>query len=219
MADSNPTSLKALKKDLQEFAEETVIELIMKNLKVLKGPQGKEGIAAKAPIKGVDFLTPQDIKGFLDEVTPRKGTHFRDGFDGKEGSRGFRGPQGEIGIQGKEGREGKIAELNIKQIKGIIKLLVEEAIKKIPKQLGGISRHRGGLTINFNEIPSGAVDGSNKTYTLTSVPKSGTLMFFLGGALQLEGTGNDFTLSSATITILNNAPPTGANLTATYQKR
>lgn len=55
------------------------------------------------------------------------------------------------------------------------------------------------------EMPSGAINGSNKVFTLTSTPAT-PLLLFLNGNLQLAGT--DFTLSSGTITYTT-APASG----------
>lgn len=66
------------------------------------------------------------------------------------------------------------------------------------------------------EIPGGSVDGSNYTYTLTSSPvPSGSLMLYVNGLLQKQGSINDYTLSGSTIT-MNYIPAIGANLAATY---
>ena len=66
-----------------------------------------------------------------------------------------------------------------------------------------------------NETPSGAVNGTNVTFTLAHPPNPATsLLLYVNGVLQLYGA--DFTLSGSTIT-MTNAPSTGAILTAFYR--
>jgi hypothetical protein len=65
------------------------------------------------------------------------------------------------------------------------------------------------------ETPSGTINGSNTSFTLANTPVSGTEMLFLNGVLQDAGAGNDYTISSATITMLS-APLSGDKLRVTY---
>jgi hypothetical protein len=65
-----------------------------------------------------------------------------------------------------------------------------------------------------NEEPSGAVDGSNQTYTLSETPADGTLTLFVNGQYQRKG--EEYSLSGDTIS-MTYAPPSG-NLYAKYQK-
>lgn len=66
-----------------------------------------------------------------------------------------------------------------------------------------------------NETPSGAVNGTNVTFTLAHTPNPAvSLQLYVNGVLQLYG--SDFTLATATITMAN-APSTGAILTAFYR--
>lgn len=53
------------------------------------------------------------------------------------------------------------------------------------------------------EIPSGAINGSNAIYTLANTPTSGSEHVYVNGLLQEAGSGNDYTISSATITMLS----------------
>lgn len=50
------------------------------------------------------------------------------------------------------------------------------------------------------ETPSGTIDGANTTFTLANTPTTGTEEFYVNGILQVEGAGNDYTISGATIT-------------------
>lgn len=67
----------------------------------------------------------------------------------------------------------------------------------------------------YNEIPSGNVDGSNTVFTLAFTPDpAGSLMLFQNGIYQ-NASGNDFSLDGATITFTE-APLSGAILLAQY---
>lgn len=67
------------------------------------------------------------------------------------------------------------------------------------------------------ETPSGAVNGSNVTYTLANTPVSGSEHVYLNGLLQEPGAGNDYTISTLTITYLT-APATGDKIRVSYRK-
>lgn len=67
------------------------------------------------------------------------------------------------------------------------------------------------------ETPTGAVNGSNTTYTLANTPTAGTEEVFLNGILQEPGAGNDYTISTNTITYLT-APLTGDKIRVNYRK-
>lgn len=77
-----------------------------------------------------------------------------------------------------------------------------------------------GLTAaNFvdRETPSGAVNGSNTTYTLAYTPVPGSEHFYLNGILQDAGAGADYTISGPTITTAV-APLAGEKLRVSYRK-
>src|SRR3990167_6686209 len=65
----------------------------------------------------------------------------------------------------------------------------------------------------YNETPSGAVNGSNTSFTLAAAPTAGTLQLYRNGIRLKEGASNDFTLSGSTIT-MNQAPEAGDALLA-----
>lgn len=73
-----------------------------------------------------------------------------------------------------------------------------------------------GPTFVVRETPGGAVNGVNTTFTLASAPTAGSEELFLNGVLQEPGTGNDYTISSLTITYLA-APLTGDRVRASYR--
>lgn len=74
----------------------------------------------------------------------------------------------------------------------------------------------GGGNFADNEVPSGAVNGSNVTFTLANTPTSGTVKLYLNGIRQKSGSGNDYTISGVTITTAV-APASGDALLADYQ--
>jgi hypothetical protein len=77
-----------------------------------------------------------------------------------------------------------------------------------------------GLTnTNFvdKEIPSGTINGSNTAFTLANTPVAGSEHGYLNGVLMESGSGNDYTISGASITMLT-APLTGEKLRFSYRK-
>ena len=66
-----------------------------------------------------------------------------------------------------------------------------------------------------NETPTGAMNGSNLTFTLAYTPETGSLELRLGGAV-LEIT-NDYSLSGDTITMVF-APSSGETFLADYRR-
>lgn len=52
------------------------------------------------------------------------------------------------------------------------------------------------------EIPVGALNGVNDTFTLANVPRAGTECVYVNGMLQDSGAGNDYTIAGDTITWL-----------------
>lgn len=68
------------------------------------------------------------------------------------------------------------------------------------------------------ETPGGAIDGTNATFTLANVPVLGSEEVFLNGILQEPGTGNDYTISGATITWLTPVPVAGDKIRVSYRK-
>lgn len=69
----------------------------------------------------------------------------------------------------------------------------------------------------YNEAVGGTVNSSNTTFTIANTPLSNSVMLFNNGTLQQLGSGDDFTISGTTITMLY-APVTGDKLIAWYSK-
>lgn len=65
------------------------------------------------------------------------------------------------------------------------------------------------------EAPTGTMDGTNKDFTLTAAPISGTEQVFLNG--QLVQLTSDYTIAAAVITLVD-APFTGESVLVTYRK-
>lgn len=68
---------------------------------------------------------------------------------------------------------------------------------------------------SITETPSGDINGSNKNFTLTYTPESGSLAVFLNGLYQEEGSGKDYVVSGNQITFVN-APVTDDVIIVTY---
>ena len=67
--------------------------------------------------------------------------------------------------------------------------------------------------VNLNQgAPTGTINGSNTSFSLSPTPTvSANVNCFENGVQQQQGSGNDYTISGATITYLT-APPTGSKL-------
>ena len=92
-------------------------------------------------------------------------------------------------------------------------------VNTTPVTFQQIPTSAGLLSTNFvdKEAPSGSIDGSNVTFTLANTPTSGSEHVYLNGLLQEVGSGNDYTISGGTITMLT-APITGDKIRASYRK-
>lgn len=76
-----------------------------------------------------------------------------------------------------------------------------------------------GLTnSNFKdkEVPTGSINGSNVTFTLASTPVSGSERVYLNGVALRVGAGNDYTITTSTIT-MTTAPVSGDYLQVDYR--
>ena len=81
---------------------------------------------------------------------------------------------------------------------------------------GGLTGGAGtGLSVRMaREAPSGSVNGSNTSFTVSQTPATNSLLLFRNGVLQQAG-GEDYSLSTATIT-MTTAPATGDSLQAWF---
>lgn len=82
-----------------------------------------------------------------------------------------------------------------------------------------VANQTGLTSANFvySEVPSGAINGSNTSFSLANTPVAGSVRLYLNGLRQRAGAGNDYTISGATITMLT-APLSGEYLEADYRK-
>jgi hypothetical protein len=74
-------------------------------------------------------------------------------------------------------------------------------------------------SMSYNEIPSGAIDGSNMIFTLANTPISGATISFNGQILtpKVGSSNKDYILTTDTITLTTAYTPTGEDvLLATY---
>lgn len=69
----------------------------------------------------------------------------------------------------------------------------------------------------FNEVPSGSLNGVNVTFTLAYTPTSNTLRLYQNGIRLQSGAGNDYTISTNTIT-MTTAPISTDVLLCDYMK-
>lgn len=74
-----------------------------------------------------------------------------------------------------------------------------------------------GTTLVSREVPTGNKDASNCTFNLAASPLSGSEQVYLNGVLQNQGAGNDYTISTNTITFLT-APAALDTILVTYWK-
>jgi hypothetical protein len=71
----------------------------------------------------------------------------------------------------------------------------------------------------FRQVPTGAIDSSNKIFTIANTPIAGTEQVYVNGVLQNAGSGNDYQISGATITFETPATPqTGDVVLVSYLK-
>lgn len=75
----------------------------------------------------------------------------------------------------------------------------------------------GSTSFIYNELVNETPNGSTTAFTIDFTPVAGTEQVYLNGQLQQVGAGNDYTISTNTITFLT-APLTGSVILVTYQK-
>jgi hypothetical protein len=92
-----------------------------------------------------------------------------------------------------------------------------------PPADGGLLRYDASVgkfvqVVWTRELPSGTVNGTNPTFTLSATPKpASSLLLHVNGILQRSGVGNDYTLSGVTVSFLTGSvPAAGDSLEAVY---
>lgn len=163
-----------------------------------KGSQGEQGNKGDKGEQGV-----QGIPG-------RNGKDGKDGKNGKDGLRGFQGIRGERGEKGELGKNGKDAPFKKEFDISIIEKL-EEKIENVKKLVRNVQRTKGskggGMGDVIADTPTGTIDGSNRTFTLSFTPKTNAIWLNANG--QPQRLGIDFTISGRIITMQWDIPTGG----------
>lgn len=81
-----------------------------------------------------------------------------------------------------------------------------------------LASYRTYSEINFidNETPSGAINGINTVFTLSTMPVAGSEHLYLNGMLQDSGMDYDYTITG-TVIVFNIPPPTGSIILCSYR--
>lgn len=70
-------------------------------------------------------------------------------------------------------------------------------------------------TLIANESPTGSINGTNTSFTLSATPEANSLEVYLNGLLQQPGVGNDYTVSGTQLTFTT-APEIGDIILCSY---
>jgi len=169
----------------------------------------------------------------LNEKIEAKMATMKDGATGRPGMNGLDGLDG---IDGKDADEQKIVkavlsqiqiptaqeiidsmpkeELNFDMVKGLKRFYKEFKNQRLGFGGGGFSNIAMQRHFIDDETPSGTVNGSNKAFTVSKTPYTGSLKVFVNG--QRMRVTEDYTLSGKTITFVT-APPTSSILLVDYR--
>jgi hypothetical protein len=200
--------------------------LLVSLLNKIQSLRGEDGYT---PVKGKDYWTEVEIAEFVDrilkEATPIKGIHYEDGKDyvltaqdKKDIAKSIKVPIVEKVIERVEViKEVLPEEIDVSIVKGAVskkdienrdkKVLdgmarIDGRIKLIDQRWGG---HGGGSSSKSKgisvETPTGDVNGSNVTFTVTNTP----LFVVADNLVIIDGFG--YTYSAPTITMSSNIPP------------
>lgn len=89
-----------------------------------------------------------------------------------------------------------------------------------PPKIGSklLCSYRTYSEINFidHEYPVGEINGINKVFELTELPKNGSEHIYLNGLLQDQGENNDYVINGKTITF-SISPPLSSKITCSYR--
>lgn len=211
-----PLFIEKAIKEVNTIVQEEIDDLV-KN--VNKGDKGEKG----------DFIIgPQGLKGDVGE----KGDKGLDGKSGTNGTNGYSPIKNIDYFDGKDGKDGKdgsadksleIAkklntleeEVEISVIKGLKDTLknLQNSIREKRKFGGGGSG--GGMGNWITESPSGSINSSNMSFTLTRRVGGGGKAIILLYNGQTQEYTNHFTVSGTTLT-MTFAPETGSTLFVMY---
>ena len=230
MKTQDPVNSGFIEKLVKRITDKTISDLIKETkgdkgdtptkeelLSIIK-PLIPEPIKGDKPVAGIDYQIPQDgytpikNKDYKDGYTPIKGKDYFDGQDGRNPE-----PKEIIPLVLKQIPEQKPQELAKKlntlteEIKMSVIAGLQKELQVLRQNISGVKRAKtGGGTGNFlSEEPSGVVNNSNTTFTLTNTPKNNSLLVIWNGQIQRPGASNEYTLSGKIITF-NTAPNAGA---------
>ena len=204
---------------IQKIVNQTVAQLV----KDSKGDKGDAIIGPQGDIgpKGDSIVGPQGERGPQGIVGPMGST----GKDGRNGLSGIDGKTPQKGVDYFTKQEiqefmDKIKEsLKIGEIMNKLNEL-QTAISNLDrnqKLSGQKTLHRGGLALEWLEVPSGTVNDVNTVFTLAYTPADDNkVMVWFNGSLFKRNT--DYTISGSTITTTT-APPTDSIIQITYQRQ
>jgi len=103
---------------------------------------------------------------------------------------------------------------------GNVAVLVDSVTMTLDPATNVLSAKSGasGPTFVDEETPAGAIDGTNKIFTLSATPNPlASLTLFSGGLFQRRGLANDYTVSGNLMTY-NDAPPVGRIHVVNFRK-
>lgn len=120
----------------------------------------------------VRLFIPEPIPGKQGE-RGEKGEKGERGERGLPGEKGERGEKGEPGLPGKDGRDGLDGVVTNEQIDGVVKPYIEKILHDLRRSKVILRGGGGGTTTTAItvETPTGTVDASNQTFTVTAEPK------------------------------------------------
>lgn len=164
------------------------------------GPAGAPGVPGRTPVLGIDFTIPEAIPG------PR-------GLQGEPGLPG-------VGIPGLPGKDGSsdTPEQIAEKLNTLKEVLAIDVVRGLRSEIESVARSKfgGGSPSWIDETPSGLINSSNVTFTLSTNSIENSEIVRVGGAVQ-ERT-EDYTFTGRTITFIV-APTTGVRVRVKYQKR
>ena len=181
---------------MPEMPDTHKVEIVGAELVTIKGEKGDTGEKGERGDKGDKGENGKDGKNGIDG---KKGLDGLNGLDGRDGA------PGKDGVDGKDGAEAKPAKEWTKEE------LIELIRPLIPQRTGIFGGRQRDMWID--EVPSGTINGTNKTFTITTGHITDSESIFVDGVRMSKA--RDYTISGRTITFI-----TAPNLTVDvkYQK-
>lgn len=194
--------------ELRRILEEKIGE---EGLMTLQGERGH------TPIRGVDYLTPKEMRLLKKELQGRSGKHGAPGLPGKDGITEviYRDGSPDTPEQIAEKINSLQEKIDVKSIKGLVQLIqnLKRAIqeKKHGGDIGG-----GGDSVRYYDLSS-LLDGSTKTFTVPVHLTGKSLLFGTQFPIIYRPTV-DFTETRTTITLTDavGAPQANQSLILYY---